>query len=47
MIGHGTKKASRYLVILVFLVIAVLVFLRLSLRYRSFEGSIEAVRFEN
>jgi hypothetical protein len=44
---HGTKKAWKYLVLSVFLVVAVLVFLRLALRYRSFEGNIEAVRFES
>lgn len=47
MIGHRIKKAWKYLVLSVFLVVAVLVFLRLALRYRSFEGNIEAVRFES
>ena len=44
---HGTKKAWKYLVLSVFLVVVVLVFLRLALGYRSFEGNIEAVRFES
>jgi len=44
---YGKKKAWKYLALSVFLVVAVLVFLRLALRYRSFEGSIEAVRFES
>jgi len=44
---HGAKKAWKYLVLSVCLVVAVLVFLRLAFRYRSFEGSIEAVRFES
>jgi hypothetical protein len=44
---QGTKKAWKYLVLSVCLVIAILIFLKMALRYRPFEGIIEAVRFES
>jgi len=41
------KKAWKYLVLLVCLVVSVLIFLKMALKYRPFKGTIEAVRFES
>jgi hypothetical protein len=45
--SRSTKKAWKYLALTACLVVAVLLFIKFAFRYKSFEGSVEAVRFES